>query len=64
MFPIIFVPPDAAEFFEKMRTKRKFWYNDHLLRKTLFKEAHPGNGENWPEKLARELATLLDLHHT
>lgn len=63
MFPIVIVPPDAAELSEQMGTKFKFWYLDDQRRRTLFKEGRPGTGENWAEKLAAELAGLLGIPH-
>lgn len=63
MFPIVMVPPDAAELSEQMGTKFKFWYLDEQRRRTLFKEGRPGTGENWAEKLSAELAELLGIPH-
>lgn len=63
MFPIIAIPPDAAEFSEQMGTKFKFWYTDPQSGLCLFKEGRPGTGENWAEKLAGELAQLLGIPH-
>ena len=63
MFPIVIVPPDAAELSEQMGTKFKFWYLDEQRRRTLFKEGRPGTGENWAEKISAELADLLGIPH-
>ncbi len=63
MFTIYDVPSGAAEFPEQMGTKFKFWYNDPLRGRTLFKEGRPGTGENWAEKLASELAQLMGIPH-
>jgi hypothetical protein len=63
MFPVVTVPPDAAELSEQMGTKFKFWYLDDKRQRTLFKEGRPGTGENWAEKLASEFAELLGIPH-
>lgn len=62
-FPIIEVPPDAAQSQEAMGSKRKFWYTDPDHGDCLFKEARPGSGEDWSEKVAAELCHLLHLPH-
>ena len=46
-----------------MGTKFKFWYEDPLLGRTLFKEGRPGTGENWAEKLACEFASMMRIPH-
>ncbi len=62
--PLIFdIPPDAYDLPEQMGTKFKFWYQDPLLGRTLFKEGRPNTGENWAEKLAGELALMLGIPH-
>jgi hypothetical protein len=63
MFPVFDIPPDAAELPEQMGTKFKFWYEDRLLGRTLFKEGRPNTGENWAEKLAGEFALMLGVPH-
>jgi hypothetical protein len=63
MFPIISVPPDAAEAPEQMGTKRKFWFRDPDRGLCLFKLARPETGEDWSEKVACEVAGLLGLPH-
>ncbi len=62
-FQIIEVPDDAAHAPEAMGTKPKFWFDDPELGHCLFKEARPGTGEDWAEKIAAELAGLLGLPH-
>lgn len=63
MFEIVVVPPGADELSEQMGTKFKFWYQDEVYGRTLFKEGRPGTGENWAEKLACEFAALLGIPH-
>ncbi|MDP2256916.1 MAG: hypothetical protein Q8K05_12810, partial [Polaromonas sp.] len=62
-FNIVQVPENAAEKTEQLGTKFKFWYHDRSYGIALFKEGRPGTGENWAEKIACELATLLSLPH-
>src|SRR5262245_23006367 len=59
-FKIVVVPPDAREATEQMGTKEKFWFqNDHFL----FKFNRPGHGEDWAERIATELASVLRIPH-
>lgn len=53
----------AAELIEPMGSKPKFWFSptEELQGRWLFKAARPGTGDDWSEKIAAELATLLDL---
>ena len=60
MFQIVEVPSAAAGLTEQVGTKPKFWYADNSL---LFKEARPGTGEDWSEKVASELCALLGVPH-
>jgi len=46
---------------EQLGTKEKFWFYDDSNIKKLFKIGRPGTGEDWAEKVAYELAKLLDL---
>jgi hypothetical protein len=63
MYPVIEVPVDAAELFEQLGTKEKFWFVDVHLGFSLFKRGRPNTGENWAEKLACELAEALGIPH-
>ncbi len=64
-FSIIEVTSAMRSEVEQLGSKPKFWfrYND---KNWLFKEARANTGEDWSEKLASEIARLLDLptHHT
>jgi len=60
MFPVITVPPDAANLPEQVGSKRKFWYEDKLK---LFKFVLGETGEDWSEKIACELCRLLGIPH-
>lgn len=46
---------------EQLGTKEKFWFYDKNNIKKLFKIGRPGTGEDWAEKVAYELADLLEL---
>lgn len=46
---------------EQLGTKEKFWFYDENDIKKLFKIGRPGTGENWSEKVAYELAKILNL---
>ena len=49
---------------EDMGTKRKFWYEWRSPdEKWLFKYPRPDTGEHWAEKIAAEIARLLDIPH-
>src|SRR6267142_3629268 len=62
MFPIVRVDSRTAESLEPLGTKPKFWYQD-AGRRMLFKAEERGTGEDWSEKIACELCTLLGLPH-
>lgn len=62
MFPVIRIRSSQAEAVEYLGTKAKFWYRDGQ-QKMLFKAEERGTGEDWAEKVACELATLLGLPH-
>lgn len=63
MYAIHEVASGSAATSEPLGTKYKFWYHDPGLDLCLFKEGRPNTGENWAEKIACELAGLLDLPH-
>lgn len=58
MFQIIEVQPDEWDLPEQLGTKPKFWFKNNQF---LFKEVRPGTGEDWSEKVACELCTLLGI---
>lgn len=61
MFPLIEI--DVEEFrLENLGTKEKFWVN-YDGRSCLFKVGRIGTGENWAEKVACELGSLIDIPH-
>ena len=62
-FPVIHVPDDAGVAIEAMGSKPKFWYDDEVMGRCLFKQSRPGTGEDWAEKVAAEVAGLLGLAH-
>ena len=61
MYQIYQVPQGAAQQTEPLGTKYKFWFMSPEHGLTLFKEGRPGTGENWAEKIAHELAGLIQM---
>jgi len=59
-FPILTVDPNTVEDEEQLGSKPKFWFR-HEGRRWLFKEVRPNTGEHWAEKVAAELAALLEV---
>ena len=62
-FPIVPVPEDASEELENVGSKEKFWYTREDGHRWLFKTNRPNTGEDWAEKIAAELCTLISLPH-
>jgi hypothetical protein len=61
-YQIIPLADNAPELPEQLGTKTKYWL--HIDdRQYLFKIGRPNTGENWAEKVACELCTLLGLPH-
>jgi hypothetical protein len=63
MFSVVTVPEDAPDLTEQVGTKPKFWYKGSNSIDHLFKEARPGTGEDWAEKVASELFALTGIPH-
>lgn len=63
MYKIHRVDSAAAEGLEPLGTKQKFWFTDAQDQRVLFKAEARGTGEDWAEKVACELSTLLGLPH-
>lgn len=61
-FIVIEVTEEASDS-EPMGTKPKFWFFHDKLGRCLYKEARPGTGEDWSEKIVSELCALLGLPH-
>ena len=61
-YPIIQIPDNAPELPEQQGTKTKYWLHRDK-RFYLFKIGRANTGENWAEKVACELCTLLGLPH-
>lgn len=63
-YPIVEVQPEWVRDLEDMGSKKKFWYRvpDGLLGEYwLFKYPRAKSGEHWAEKVAAEVADLLDI---
>jgi hypothetical protein len=59
-YPILTVDPNTVEDEEQLGSKPKFWFR-HEGQRWLFKEVRPNTGEHWTEKVAAELAALLEV---
>lgn len=51
------------QIIEQMGTKYKFWLSsqDDEKEDLIFKQGRPGTGEDWAEKIACELAKIINL---
>jgi len=57
-------PLSSTSRSEQMGSKEKMWVQDaHSGEEWLLKFARAGTGENWSEKIAAEVAALLDIPH-
>ena len=59
-YPVVEVPDSAADQIEQLGTRPKFWFHRDG-QDWLFKEVRPGTGEDWAEKVASEVCSLLQL---
>jgi hypothetical protein len=63
-FQIFEVSTDAPEKQESLGTKEKFWFRHEQLGWCLYKKSRSKTvGEDWSEKIAAELCSLLKLPH-
>jgi hypothetical protein len=64
-YKIIRVPERARtdSRMESLGTKFKFWFENDLRTKLLYKEGRADSGEDWSEKVAAELCGLLEIPH-
>jgi len=62
-YPIFTLRSDDPVLTEQLGSKPKFWFRFKEDTKVdwLFKYARPGTGEHWSEKVAYEVARLIDL---
>jgi hypothetical protein len=63
MYPLIIVPDDAADLIEQLGSRPKIWYHNEQSVRCLYKEVRVTTGEDWSEKAASELCSLLELPH-
>jgi hypothetical protein len=57
------VPDNSRLGEEPMGSKAKFWCILEDGRQYLFKFPRPGTGEDWAEKIASEIAEVLNIPH-
>lgn len=63
-YPIVDVEPDWVLESEQMGSKEKFWFrdpDDTEERDWLFKYPTPETGQHWAEKIAHELAMVMNI---
>lgn len=63
MFDIVSVDSRKSDAPEQLGTKSKFWFKDDRGQRMLFKAEERGTGEDWAEKVACEICSLLGLPH-
>ena len=65
VYPIVEVQRESVSETEEMGSKTKFWYLDPIdeIEYWLFKFPRPNTGEHWAEKIAAEVAALLEIPH-
>ncbi len=65
VYPIVEVQRESVGETEEMGSKTKFWYLDPKDEKGywLFKYPRRNTGEHWAEKIAAEVAALLEIPH-
>ena len=69
-YPIFEVDPEPAfdpDRIESMGSKEKFWFRfpgeEEIGPDWLFKYPRPNSGEHWAEKIAAEVAAVLEIPH-
>ena len=64
-FPVLLVTQEAYEASsnETLGSKYKFWFDHQKLGRCLYKQSRASLGEDWAEKVASELCSLLGLPH-
>jgi hypothetical protein len=63
-YPVMEVQPEWVLEVEAMGSKEKFWYRDREDKADwLFKYPKPGTGQHWAEKVAAEIAKVLQIRH-
>ncbi len=64
-YQIVEVNPKWMVWPEEMGSKRKFWYQpiEDPGSRWLFKYPQEGAGQHWAEKIAAEVASVLQVHH-
>ena len=64
-YPVVTVRPEWMLGPEEMGSKTKFWYHDPQNGEALwlFKHPKPNTGEHWAEKIAEQIAGVLQIAH-
>lgn len=61
MYEVIPVDPASQIKLEAMGSRTKYWMVDPMLGFALFKLIRPATGEDWAEKVAKQVCRLLGL---
>lgn len=62
LFPILALKTDSPKLTEQLGSKPKFWFRwEGDTQPWLFKYTREGTGEDWSEKIAAEIARLIEL---
>lgn len=61
-YRIVIVPENVEREDEQVGSKAKFWYHDGKTR-SMFKVGTPGTGDPWAEKVAEQIAAVVELPH-
>lgn len=63
-YPVVNVQPEWILQTESLGSKEKFWYRETDEGSNwLFKHSQDQTGQHWAEKMAAELAALMDVRH-
>ncbi len=62
LYPVITIRSDSKELIEQLGSKPKFWFRfEDDTQPWLFKYTREGTGEDWSEKIASEVAKLIEV---
>ena len=63
-YPVVVVRPEWVVETEQLGSKQKFWYRESVGEpEWLFKYPQANTGQHWAEKIAAEIADLLEIPH-
>ena len=62
-YPVEIIQPEWVFNPEEMGSKKKFWYFDIAGSQWLFKYPQQNTGQHWAEKIAEQVAHILNIDH-